>query len=295
MASSSQLSWLRAMPIVFVGIWSTGFIVARFGMPNSPPFAFLWLRFAFSILCFLPWIYLAKVPWPNDKRQWLHLAVTGIFIQAGYLGGVWSAVKGGMGSGLSALIVGLQPVLTAMWLSSQGGHVTRRQWQGLLLGFVGLSMVVSHKLEDGIEVTPFSLGMAFMALASITVGTLYQKRFVKPCDVRTASSVQLMAAWVITLPLAMMETEAIQWNHQILYAMAWSVLCLTLGGSSLFYILIQRGAAASVTSLMYLVPPTTAVLALVLFGETMTFVTLLGILVTALGVSLVVRPPKITN
>jgi len=295
MASSSQLSWLRAMPIVFVGIWSTGFIVARFGMPNSPPFAFLWLRFAFSILCFLPWVYLAKVPWPNDKRQWLHLAVTGIFIQAGYLGGVWSAVKGGMGSGLSALIVGLQPVLTAMWLSSQGGHVTRRQWQGLLLGFVGLSMVVSHKLEDGIEVTPFSLGMAFMALASITVGTLYQKRFVKPCDVRTASSVQLMAAWVITLPLAMMETEAIQWNHQILYAMAWSVLCLTLGGSSLFYILIQRGAAASVTSLMYLVPPTTAVLALVLFGETMTFVTLLGILVTALGVSLVVRPPKITN
>jgi drug/metabolite transporter (DMT)-like permease len=295
MASSSQLSWLRAMPIVFVGIWSTGFIVARFGMPNSPPFAFLWLRFAFSILCFLPWIYLAKVPWPNDKRQWLHLAVTGIFIQAGYLGGVWSAVKGGMGSGLSALIVGLQPVLTAMWLSSQGGHVTRRQWQGLLLGFVGLSMVVSHKLEDGIEVTPFSLGMAFMALASITVGTLYQKRFVKPCDVRTASSVQLMAAWVITLPLAMMETEAIQWNHQILYAMAWSVLCLTLGGSSLFYILIQRGAAASVTSLMYLVPPTTAVLALLLFGETMTFVTLLGIVVTALGVSLVVRPPKING
>ena len=161
------------------------------------------------------------------------------------------------------------------------------------LGFVGLSMVVSHKLEGGIEVTPFSFAMALMALASITVGTLYQKRFVKPCDVRTASSVQLMAAWVVTLPLAMMESEAIQWNHQMLYAMTWSVLCLTLGGSSLFYILIQRGAAASVTSLMYLVPPTTAVLALVLFGETMTFVTLLGILVTALGVSLVVRSPKI--
>jgi len=293
MASSSQLSWLRAMPIVFVGIWSTGFIVARYGMPNSPPFAFLWLRFAFSILCFLPWIYLAKVPWPSDKKQWLHLSVTGVLLQAGYLGGVWSAVKGGMGSGLSALIVGLQPVLTAIWLSSQGGHVTRRQWQGLLLGFVGLSMVVSHKLEGGIEVTPFSLGMAFMALASITVGTLYQKRFVKPCDVRTASSVQLIAAWFGTLPLAMLETEAIQWNNQMVYAMTWSVLCLTLGGSSLFYILIQRGAAASVTSLMYLVPPTTAVLALVLFGETMTVVTLLGIVVTALGVSLVVRPPKI--
>ena len=293
MTNASQFSWLRAMPIVFVGIWSTGFIVARYGMPNSPPFAFLWLRFAFSILCFLPWIWLSKVQWPSDKRQWLHLSITGVLMQAGYLGGVWSAVKGGMGSGLSALIVGLQPVLTAIWLSSLGGQVTSRQWQGLLLGFAGLSMVVSHKLEGGIEVTPFSLSMALMALASITVGTLYQKQFVKPCDVRTASSVQLMAAWVVTLPLAMIETEAIQWNSQMLYAMAWSVLCLTLGGSSLFYLLIQRGAAASVTSLMYLVPPTTAVIALVLFGETMTWTTLLGILVTALGVSLVVRQPKI--
>ena len=293
MERSSLLSWLGAMPVIFVGIWSTGFIVARYGMPNSPPFAFLWLRFAFSILCFLPWIWISKVPWPSDKKQWLHLGVTGIFLQTGYLGGVWSAVKGGMGSGLSALIVGLQPVLTAIWLSSQGGQVTRRQWLGLLLGFVGLSMVVSHKLEGGIEVTPLSLSMAFMALAAITIGTLYQKQFVKPCDVRTASSVQLMAAWLVTLPLAMMETESIQWNHQMLYAMAWSVLCLTLGGSSLFYLLIQRGAAASVTSLMYLVPPTTAVLALILFGETMTWVTLLGILVTALGVSLVVRQPKI--
>ena len=293
MERSSPLSWLGAMPVIFVGIWSTGFIVARYGMPNSPPFAFLWLRFAFSILCFLPWIWISKVPWPSDKKQWLHLGVTGIFLQTGYLGGVWSAVKGGMGSGLSALIVGLQPVLTAIWLSSQGGQVTRRQWLGLLLGFVGLSMVVSHKLEGGIEVTPLSLSMAFIALAAITIGTLYQKQFVKPCDVRTASSVQLMAAWLVTLPLAMMETESIQWNHQMLYAMAWSVLCLTLGGSSLFYMLIQRGAAASVTSLMYLVPPTTAVLALILFGETMTWVTLLGILVTALGVSLVVRQPKI--
>ena len=176
MTNASQFSWLRAMPIVFVGIWSTGFIVARYGMPNSPPFAFLWLRFAFSILCFLPWIWLSKVQWPSDKRQWLHLSITGVLMQAGYLGGVWSAVKGGMGSGLSALIVGLQPVLTAIWLSSHGGHVTGRQWQGLLLGFAGLSMVVSHKLEGGIEVTPFSLSMALMALASITVGTLYQKQ-----------------------------------------------------------------------------------------------------------------------
>jgi drug/metabolite transporter (DMT)-like permease len=132
-----------------------------------------------------------------------------------------------------------------------------------------------------------------MALLSITTGTLYQKRFVTPCDVRSANTVQLMAAWVVTMPLALFETEAALWNAEMVGAMAWSVVGLTLGGSSLLYMLIQRGAAASVTSLMYLVPPTTAVIAWFLFDEAITFVTIAGIALTALGVSLVVRPPKI--
>jgi len=132
--------------------------------------------------------------------------------------------------------------------------------------------------------------MILMALVSITTGTLYQKRFVQPCDVRSANAVQLMAAYVVTLPLALMEAEPALWNAEMSWALAWSVLALTLGGSSLFYILIQRGAAASVTSLMYLVPPTTAVMAWILFNEPITLVTLAGIAVTAVGVSLVVRP-----
>ena len=135
--------------------------------------------------------------------------------------------------------------------------------------------------------------MITMALASITTGTLYQKRFVQACDVRSANAVQLMAAYVVTLPLALMETEPALWNAEMTWAMAWSVLALTLGGSSLFYMLIQRGAAASVTSLLYLVPPTTAVMAWFLFDEPITLVTLVGIVVTAAGVSLVVHPPKI--
>jgi drug/metabolite transporter (DMT)-like permease len=281
------------MPVVFVLIWSTGFIVARYGMPNSPPFTFLLLRYVFSVLCFVLWVRWARVPWPQGRMQWGHLAITGVLMHAGYLGGVWAAVKVGMGAGLTALIVGLQPVLTAVWLSSRGGHVSRRQWQGLVLGFVGLALVVSHKLEGGIEVTPWSLTMVTMALLSITTGTLYQKRFVEPCDVRTANAVQLMAAFVVTLPLALLEAEAVRWNHEMIGALTWSVLVLTLGGSSLFYILIQRGAAAAVTSLMYLVPPTTAVMAWFLFDEAITFATLLGIAFTAVGVSLVVRPPKI--
>ena len=299
-STDSTASWVKHMPAVFVLIWSTGFIVARFGMPNSPPFSFLWFRYLFSITCFLAWVQWARVKWPQDKREWLHLSVTGVLMHAGYLGGVWAAVKAGMGSGLSALIVGLQPVLTAIWLSTHGGAannaVSRRQWMGLLLGFCGLLLVVWRKLTQGSaldHVTVVNLSFAVMALFAITLGTLYQKSFVKPCDVRTANTVQLMAAMLVTTPLALLETEPMQWNHELMGAMAWSVLGLTLGGSSLLYLLIQKGAAASVSSLMYLVPPCTAMMAWVLFDEPITVVTLMGIALTAWGVSWVVRPAKI--
>ncbi|MBM3398026.1 MAG: DMT family transporter, partial [Betaproteobacteria bacterium] len=262
-------AWLLAIPAVFVLIWSTGFIVARYGMPHAPPLSFLALRYALSIACFLPWIWWAKVAWPKSRAQWLHLSVTGVLMHAGYLGGVWVAVKAGMGSGLSSLIVGFQPVLTAIWLaySLRGSHesgVSRRQWLGLMLGFVGLLMVVWRKLTLGTaldHVTPANMSFALAALLSITVGTLYQKRFVHACDVRSANTVQLMAALLLTWPLACLETETMRWTTELVGAMAWSVLGLTLGGSSLLYMLIQRGAAAAVTSLMYLVPPTTAIMA----------------------------------
>ncbi len=294
-ASASDNGWLRAMPWVFVLIWSTGFIVARYGMPYAPPMTFLAWRYALSILCFLPWIWLAKVAWPKDRRQWLHLAVLGVLMHAGYLGGVWAAVKAGMGSGLSALVVGLQPVLTAVWLSATGGHVTRRQWLGLTLGFAGLVLVVSRKFGaggPGDTATWLNLSFAVIALFSITIGTLYQKRFVQPCDVRSANTVQLLAAFAVTLPLALLESEGMGWNGQLVGALAWSVLGLTLGGSSLLYLLIQRGAAASVSSLMYLVPPCTALIAWVLFSEPINAITVAGTALTALGVSLVVRAPK---
>jgi len=280
------------MPAVFVLIWSTGFIVARYGMPHAPPMKFLVVRYALSILCFLPWIALARVAWPRQGVQWLHLAVTGVLMHAIYLGGVWAAVKAGMGSGLSALIVGLQPVLTAIWLSATGGRVTCRQWTGLVLGFAGLVMVVSRKFGQGGEANWLNLTFAVAALLSITLGTLYQKRFVAPCDVRSANAVQLGAALLLTLPLALLETEAMRWNAELRWAMAWSVLALTLGGSSLLYLLIQRGAATSVTSLMYLVPPVTALIAWLLFAEPITALTVAGTALTAVGVALVVRQPR---
>ena len=299
--SSPSSALIRAMPAVFVLIWSTGFIVAKFGLPYAPPLTFLVMRYALSIVCFLIWIRFTRARWPSGRQQWLHLGATGVLMHAGYLGGVWVAVKGGMGSGLTALIVGLQPVLTALWLSWAGAsdpsnparvQVTPRQWVGLALGLGGLLLVVARKFGTGSEVTALTLGCAVFALFSITVGTLYQKHFVQPTDVRSANAIQLAAALLVTLPFAFMETEAIVWNPQFMGSMAWSVLALTLGGSSLLYLLIQRGAATSVTSLLYLVPPTTAVMAWLLFGEAITLATVVGTAITALGVSLVVRPAK---
>jgi len=290
---------VRAMPWVFVLIWSTGFVVARLAMPHSPPLSFLTVRFALSALCFIVWIALARAAWPVGRAQWGHLMVTGVFMQASYLGGVWAAVKAGIGAGTVALLVGLQPVLTALWLtltmprragagSTLAARVTLREWLGLLLGFSGLAFVVWPKLGTG-EVTPGNLTLALVALLGITVGTLYQKRYVAPCDVRSASAVQMFAALVVCAPLALFEREAMDWHANLIAAMAWSVGVLTLGGSSLLYLLIQRGEATAVTSLLYLVPPCTALLAWVLFGEAFTPPMMLGMALTVVGVAVVVR------
>ena len=247
------------------------------------------LAFALSVLVFMVWVLLSRATWPRDRRQWLHLAVTGAFMHAGYLGGVWGAIKLGIGAGTSALIVGLQPVLTALWVSATGQQhrIAPRQWLGLAAGLLGLVLVVWHKLGHG-EISAANLGLSLLALLSITVGTLYQKRFVGPCDVRTANTVQLAAAFVVVLPFALLEAEAVRATPQLLGAMAWSVLALSLGGSSLLYLLVQRGAATRVASLMYLVPPCTALLAWLLFDELLTPLVLMGLALTALGVGLVV-------
>jgi drug/metabolite transporter (DMT)-like permease len=289
-AQAGEPALIRAMPVVFVLIWSTGFVVARLGMPHAPPLTFLGWRFALSIVAIGAWVMLSRrVAWPRDRAQWLHLSLVGVLMHGGYLGGVWIAVKAGMSAGLAALIVCLQPVLTATWLSWRGTHhVSSRQWAGLVLGLGGLTLVVWRRMQGG-EVDLAQLSPAILALLSATVATLYQKRFVAPADVRPANLIQLAAALLVTAPLSHWESGTMQWGPELVAAMAWSVLGLTLGGSSLLYLLIQRGAATEVTSLLYLVPPCTAVLAWIGFGEAITEVMLIGMALCALGVYLVRR------
>lgn len=287
--AARQATLLAATPWVFVGIWSTGFVVARLAMPHAPPLTFLSWRYALSLAAFALWMRAAGVPWPRGRAQWGHLAVSGVLMHAGYLGGVWAAVRAGAPAGTVALVVGLQPVLTALWVSGRGQHaVSGLQWAGLWLGLAGLTAVVWPKMAQG-ELTPFNLALSLAALLSITVGTLYQKRHVRPGDVRSANAVQIGAALAVSLPLALLEPGRLDWHPDLLIALAWSVLGLTLGGSSLLTLLIQRGAATRVTSLLYLVPPCTALLAWVMFGERMALSGWAGMALCAVGVGLVLR------
>ena len=288
-SAQRQQALLAAMPWVFVGVWSTGFVVARLAMPHAPPLNFLCWRYALSLLAFWLWTLAAGVAWPRGRAQWGHLAVSGVLMHAGYLGGVWAAVRIGMPAGTAALIVGLQPLITAIWVSGRGEQpIAPLQWSGLLLGLAGLLMVVWPKLGLG-EVSAPNLALALLALLSITIGTLYQKRHVTPVDVRSANCVQIGAALLVTAPLALLETDAMVWHADLLVALVWSVLVLTLGGSSLLLMLIQRGAATRVTSLFYLVPPCTAMLAWLLFDERMALSGWAGMALCAVGVGLVLR------
>ena len=287
--AARQQALLAAMPWVFVGVWSTGFVVARLAMPYAPPLTFLVWRYAFSLLAFGVWIRAAGVAWPQGWAQWGHLAVTGVLMHAGYLGGVWAAVKAGIPAGTVALIVGLQPVLTAIWVSRSGHQpVSGQQWSGLALGLAGVGLVVWPRLATG-EVSAFNLALSMLALASITAGTLYQKHHVAPVDVRSGNFVQLLAALALTWPLSALETGRMQWHPHLGLALLWSVLGLSLGASSLLMLLIQRGAATRVASLFYLVPPCTALLAWILFDEPLGLFTVLGMLLCAAGVWLVLR------
>ncbi len=280
------------MPLLFVVIWSTGFIVAKFGLPHAPVLTFLLLRYGGVLLILVPLLFLMRAPWPRLLAP--HIAVAGVLVQAGYLSGVWGAIKLGMPAGLSALIVGLQPLLTGFAAPLVSEPVRLRQWIGLLLGLLGVALVVMEKLTpDGSSVLNVSL--CVFALFSITAGTLYQKRFCPRFDLRSGAVIQFSASMLVTLPFAIWLEDLtpalseVEWTPDFVLALAWSVLALSIGAMFLLFALIRKNAATRVSSLMYLTPPLTALFAWLLFGERFGLAGATGMLLAMIGVAFVVR------
>lgn len=288
-AASTDSVFVRAMPALFVVLWSSGFIVSKLGAQYATPLTFLAWRYALTLLLLLPIIWIAGARWPAPQRLTGHIAVAGVLVHAGYLGGVWSAIYLGMPAGLAALIVGLQPILTALagpWL---GERVGMRQWVGFLLGFAGVAMVVANKITWGGDIGG-AAALSVFALFSITAGTLYQKRFCPSFDLRTGTFVQYAACLLVTIPAAIvLEDGRVDPGPPLYFALGWSAVVLSLGAIWLLFMLIRRGAATRVVSLFYLTPPTTALMAWALFGESLSPLGVLGMAVAVLGVALVVR------
>ena len=284
-----------AMPALFVLLWSTGFIGARLGLPHAEPLTFLSLRYTAVLALMAPLALFARAAWPATVRDARHIAIAGILIQSGYLGGVFCAVHAGMSAGVAALIVGMQPLLTALAAGRMlGERVAPRQWIGLLLGLAGVTLVVWQKMSLH-GMTAASMGLALLALASITLGTLYQKRYCPSFDLRSGSVIQFTAALAITLPLAFLfETRQVEWTGEFVFALGWLVLVLSVGATTLLFRLIARGAATRVTSLFYLTPAVTALMAWLMFNETLNATAIAGMFIAVTGVALVNRSKRPT-
>lgn len=276
------------MPGLFVVLWSTGFIGGKLGIPYAPPLTFLALRFAIVTVLLLILSFVTSAPWPRSWRKVGHMAVAGLLVQGCYLGGVFTSLAHGVQAGASSLIVGIQPLLVAAVAGPLlGERVGRAHWIGLVLGLAGVALVVWDKLSLGLG-TPIGMGLSIFALAGMTAGTVYQKRYCADQDLRTGNVVQFAATTVAVLPLAAtFETMRIDWTPQFAFALAWLCLVLSLGAISLLYVLIRRGAASKVSSLFYMVPPCTAIMAYFLFGETLSPLALFGMAVAVAGVALV--------
>ena len=279
----------RAYPLLFVFLWSTGFVGAKYGLPYAEPLSFLLTRYGLVIALMTAIALATRAPWPERRRDWLHIGVSGLLVHAVYLGGVFVAIKHGLSAGVTALVVGMQPLLTgflASWLLNE--KVSARQWGGLALGFVGVGLVVSGKLGDG-ALGPMLIP-ALVALLGITLGTLYQKRYCPQFDLRSGSVIQFLPTALLTaVAVALFEDYRIDWNGDFLFALGWLVLVLSLGAISLLNLLIRGGSAVNVASLFYLTPPTTALVAFFVFGEKLTLTVAFGMAVAVSGVYLVAR------
>jgi drug/metabolite transporter (DMT)-like permease len=292
----ARTAFAAAAPWIFVLLWSTGFIGARYGLPYIEPFTFLLIRFLIAAGLLAALSLAMGAPWPRPA-QLGNIAVVGLLLHAGYLGGVFFAIDHGMSAGVSSLIVSLQPILTAVFAQiALREPVAGRQWLGLLLGFGGAGLVLAEKLlapegGGGGIISAATVSAALIALLSTTAGTLYQKRHGGSMPLTTGACVQYLAAACVMLAGSLaFEQRAIAWEPQLLFALAWLVFVLSIGAILLLMTLIRVSSAARVSSLFYLVPPATAIEAFLVFGERFGPMAIAGLALASLGVALVVAP-----
>ena len=282
--------WVAAMPATFVFLWSSGFVGAKYGLPYVEPFTFLGVRFVAVVALMLMICLVTRAPWPKDWISFIHYAICGLLVQATYLGGVFTSIDHGLPAGISALIPGLNPVLTAFFARYVlDEKLSARQWFGVALGFVGVVLVVANKLSLSGDLVAGML-LSGVSLIGITGGTLYQKKYCGPMDLRSGSVIQFSASAIVVWALAFaFETREIQWSNELFFALFWLVFVMSIGAISLLMLLIRKGAATKVGSLFYLVPPVTAVMGFLMFGETLGVTELVGFAATVAGVALVTR------
>ena len=279
------------IPAAFVLLWSSGFIAAKIGLENAETLTFLALRYAVVTMLTAAVAVAMRAPWPASWTEVAHIAVAGSLLQALYFGGVWLAMGLGVGAGVAALIVCMQPILTAAVVGPLlGERVTSRQWLGLILGFAGVGLVVAHKLALGLG-TVEGMVWAFVGLIGITLGTIYQKKYCADMDPRTGPTIQFLVATILVLPLALMfEDGRINWTPAFIGALVYMAVFISLISMILLTIMIRRGAVSRMTSMFFLVPPMATLLGYLILDEPVGELAFAGMIVAVIGVILVAAP-----
>lgn len=280
----------RVAPGIFVVLWATGFLMAKLGVPYAQPMTILALRFVLAAIMMAAVAALTRAPWPRSWKRIGHIAIIGVLLHAVYLGGCYVAIYQGMPAGMTALIVGFQPILTATVAGPVLGERVRWvQWIGIMVGFVGLMMVLWERLVIDLS-HPAALLFAILSLLGITFATIYQKRFCPSFDLRTGSAIQYVAASLVTVPVAfMLGVGEIHWAPTFIFALAWLVIVLSGVSIALLTWMISRGAASRVASLFYLTPPLAAIGSYFWFGETLSALAVAGMAVIVCGLYLLNR------
>lgn len=287
----------RIAPVLFVLLWSTGWVSAKYGGLYADPLTFLVVRYGVAVVLFFILCRVSGVAWPKHRNGWLHAIVSGVFLHGLYLGMVWWAIGQGVPAALSGIIAGLQPLMTgvaAAYLIGEDLSVTQRI--GLFVGFVGIAIAVLPNIVviDAETIPVYAVAINVLAMACVTAGTIYQKRYLKEGDLRAVATLQYVGALLVTVPAAfLLEDMHIDWSFGFFATLAWSVLGISMGAIALLLYLIRKGDVSKAASLIYLIPPLAAIEAAIAFGEHLTVPMIIGTCVVVLGVYLTNRKPAV--